>query len=210
MDWGQEHQIAAWIVDLAAAQCHAVLVLCEPEAVVQHEAEEALLGPDNSFAVDDPYGVAGATDSASMLASRIAGKRKGGFTDELFGIVVVLDLDAVVGMVADSARGVERVRAQSVLVPENRKPAIRTPQDLTSNAGAVVEAPVGLPSVHEPGLNLQFFSWKDLDAHSVKKPWRVRRNIRRLIGPVIEVVVAEEADVGDEDSSIHIDFHAGH
>src|SRR5882724_145878 len=147
IDWGQEHKIAPWIIDLAAAQCQAVLVFCEPEAVVQHEAEEALLGSDNSFPVDDLHGVAGATDSASMLASGVTGKRKCGLADELFGIVVVLDLDAVIGMVADAARSVKRVRAQSVLVSENRKPAIRTPQDLPPNTRPVVEATVGLPSI---------------------------------------------------------------
>jgi hypothetical protein len=157
------------------------------------------------LSIDDLHGVAGAADSASVLASGVAGERKGGFADELFGIVVVLDLDAVIGMVADAARSVECVRAQSVLVPENRKPAIRTPQDLTSNAGAVVEAPIGLPSIHEPRLDLQVLCRIDLDAHSVKEPRRVRRNIRRLVSPIVEVVVAEQTDIGHEDSRVHVD-----
>ena len=50
---------------------------------------------------------------------------------------------------------------------------------------------------------------KDLDADSIKEPRCVRRNIRRLVGPVIEVVVAEQADIGDEDSRVHVDSMQG-
>src|SRR5882724_13724233 len=64
IDWGQEHKITPWIIDLASAQCQAVLIFYEPEPVVQHEAEEALLGPDHSLSVNDFHGIAGATDSA--------------------------------------------------------------------------------------------------------------------------------------------------
>src|SRR5256885_9189361 len=101
----------------------------EPEAVVQHEAEEALLGPDDSFAIDDLDGVAGTTYSASVLTSCVARERECSLADELLGVVVVLDLDAVVGVVTDASRSVECVCAQSVLVPEDREPPIRTPQD---------------------------------------------------------------------------------
>src|ERR1700682_4646746 len=49
------------------------------------------------------------------------------------------------------------------------------------------------------------FCWKNLNAHSVEKPRRIRRDIRRLIGPVVELVVTEKPDVGHKDSRIDVD-----
>src|SRR6267154_1722213 len=96
IDRWQEHQITPRIIDLAATKRHAVLVFCKPEAVVDHETEKALLGPNNPLPADDLHRVTGATYSASMLASSVTGKRKCGLADELLWIVVVLDLDAVI------------------------------------------------------------------------------------------------------------------
>src|SRR6185369_8568059 len=76
---------------------------------------------------------------------------------------------------------------------------------LSSNSWAVIEPAVGLPSIDKPRLNLQFCRGKDLHSHSVEEPWRVRRDIGRLIGPVIKVVVAEESDVRHEYSGIDVD-----
>src|ERR1700730_5943324 len=47
-------------------------------------------------------------------------------------------------------------------------------------------------------------SWEDLDSKAGEKPGRVGRNIGRLIGPIIELVVAEEADIRQEDTGIDI------
>ena len=43
------------------------------------------------------------------------------------------------------------------------------------------------------------------NSDAVEKPGCVRRNIRRLIGPVIKVVIAEEADVGNENSCVKVE-----
>src|SRR4029077_1406031 len=64
---------------------------------------------------------------------------------------------------------------------------------------------VRLPSVDEPWFDLQVFRWKNLYAHTIKKPGSIRRHIRRLISPIIEVVVAEKPDVGHKDSRVHVD-----
>src|SRR5208283_3817859 len=45
----------------------------------------------------------------------------------------------------------------------------------------------------------------NLDADAFEKPGRVGRNVRRLVGPVIVVVIAEQADVGHENSSVDVD-----
>ena len=52
------------------------------------------------------------------------------------------------------------------------------------------------------------FRWaggENLHADSIKKPRSVRGNVRRLIGPIVEIVVAEQADVGHEDSRVDVD-----
>ncbi len=46
---------------------------------------------------------------------------------------------------------------------------------------------------------------EDLHPYAIEKPWRVGRNVRRLVGPVIEVVIAEESDVRHKDSGIDVD-----
>src|ERR1035438_8445858 len=68
-----------------------------------------------------------------------------------------------------------------------------------------VELRVGLPSVDEPGFDLQLGGRKPLRAHAVEKPGSVGRHIGRLISPVVIIVVTEQADVRDEDSSIDIE-----
>lgn len=64
---------------------------------------------------------------------------------------------------------------------------------------------IGLPAVDDPGLDLQFVRGKPLNAKAVKEPRSVGRDIRRLIGPVIKVVVAEQANIGNENSGINIE-----
>src|SRR6266850_7925909 len=46
---------------------------------------------------------------------------------------------------------------------------------------------------------------ENLYSNAVEEPWGVGGNIRRLIRPVVELVVAEEADIGHEDSGVDID-----
>src|SRR5690348_12859321 len=68
-----------------------------------------------------------------------------------------------------------------------------------------VEFRIGLPAVDDPWLNLQFVGREPLNSQPVEEPGGVRRNIRRLVCPIVEVVVAEQADVGDEDAGINIE-----
>src|SRR5258708_34278940 len=46
---------------------------------------------------------------------------------------------------------------------------------------------------------------KDLHPHAIEEPRCIRRDVRRLIGPVIKVVITEETYVRHENSSIYID-----
>src|SRR5262249_40922876 len=59
-------------------------------------------------------------------------------------------------------------------------------------------------AVDDPGLNLQLVRGEPLDADAVEEPWCVGGNIRWLISPVIEVVVAEQSDVGHENPGIDV------
>src|ERR1700688_947308 len=45
---------------------------------------------------------------------------------------------------------------------------------------------------------------EDLDSKAGEKPWSVGRNIGRLIGPIIELVVTEETDIRQEDTGINV------
>src|SRR3989441_10360627 len=115
-------------------------------SVVEHVTQEALLRTT--------LAIAKAAHSATGFTSGIESQRECGLIEELFLVVVVLDLDAIVGVQARAARRGQRVLAQPVLVAEYRKPSIRTPQDLHAETRPVVEPSVGLPAVNEPRLNL--------------------------------------------------------
>ena len=66
----------------------------EPEAVVFHESKEALLG--------SALPVAETTHSTAALTSRIECESERGLIHQPGWIVVVFDLDAVIGVIADS------------------------------------------------------------------------------------------------------------
>ena len=78
-------------------------------------------------------------------------------------------------------------------------------QDLAAETQPAVESTVGLPSIDNPWFDLQLLRREDLNAHACKEPWRVGGDVRRLVCPVIEVIETEQSDVGQEDSSVHID-----
>ena len=75
-------------------------------------------------------------------------------------MVVILVLDTVVGVIADTARHTQSIRAQYVLVAKDLELPIWPPQNLRSDARPVIEASVRLPSVDKPGLNLQVLMGK--------------------------------------------------
>src|SRR5208282_3977197 len=85
-----------------------------------------------------------------------------------------------------------------------RDPLLRAVQNLSSQTGSVAIAGIGLPSVDEPRLNLQFVGGKPLDPDTIEEPGCVRRYIRRLISPVIEVPVAEDSRV-DVETMVHVE-----
>ena len=47
--------------------------------------------------------------------------------------------------------------------------------------------------------------WKNLHAHAIEKPRRIRRDVGRLIRPIVELIVTEKPDVGHEDAGIDVD-----
>src|SRR5262249_21776338 len=85
------------------------------------------------------------------------------------------------------------------------QPFLRHPENLAAKAKVAVGFVVGLPAVDDPGFDLQLICREPLDAHSIEEPRCVRRNKGWLIGPVIEVVVAEQPDIGNENSRIDVE-----
>jgi hypothetical protein len=66
------------------------------------------------------------------------------------------------------------------------------------------------PSKRVPGLvsncvDLQSIGREDLNTSAIEEPRRIVRSIGRLIGPVLEVVVGEQADIGHEDAHVEVD-----
>ena len=70
----------------------------ESQSVVDHETQEALLGPYDTLTRDDLHRIPGATHAAAMFAACVAGKRERSFIEQPLRVVVVLDLNAVVGV----------------------------------------------------------------------------------------------------------------
>ncbi len=130
--------------------------------------------------------------------------------EELARAVVIAEQEAVVGVEADAARGIEGpgdgrgVRAD-VGVEDHADRFRRPVENLISEAGRRVEGSVSLPAVDQPELHLQAIGGEDLQPGAVEKPRRVVGGIGRLISPVLEVVVREQSDVRHEDSHVEID-----
>src|SRR5258707_541026 len=171
--------------------------MVKPEAVIEHEAKETLLRALSRIAV--------AADAAAVFASDVAGQRESRLAEKILRPVQILDLDTVIAVVPDTAVASQRLFTQGILIPEDRKPSIRPPQELQPKSRPTVKSTVRLPSVGEPRLNLQVFCRENLHAHAVEEPWRIRRNVGRLIRPVVELVVTEKPDVGHEDPRIDVD-----
>ena len=76
---------------------------------------------------------------------------------------------------------------------------------MSADARGVIGRAVRLPTIDEPGLDFEMLSRENLHAYAIEEPRRVRRDVRGLIGPIVEVVIAEQAYVGHEDSRIHVD-----
>src|SRR5262249_50264184 len=180
----------------ASAERQPELVSLKPEAVVGHETEKVLRRPVGGAAL--------AAHSAAVFTAVIKCEREGGLAERLIRLLVVLDLDAVVGMEALAARIAHCVLA-NVIVDAERAFVIRPPQNLSANARRLVELAVRLPAVDEPWFDLQLLARKDLRPHAGEEPGRVGRNEGWLVGPVVEVVEAPETDVRQEDSRVNVD-----
>src|SRR5262245_31319486 len=126
----------------------------------------------------------------SGLAARVDGEGERGFRERGARPVEVLVLDAVVGVPALPAFHSQCVLAPVVVGDERHAPG-RSPEDLYPETRGVVESAVRLPTIDQPSLDLQLRGGEDLNAYAVEKPRSVRRYVRRLVRPVVELVVAE-------------------
>src|SRR5262249_17525629 len=119
-------------------------------------------------------------------------------------MMVVAQKEAIVRVEADAARMVLRV-GTDVSVEHHVHPLARRAADLISDAGELVELRVRLPAVDDPDLDLEAVGWEDLYARAVEEPGRIVRGERRLIRPILEVHVREQAHVRHEYAGIDID-----
>ena len=67
-----------------------------------------------------------------------------------------------------------------------------------------VELVIRLPPVNKPRFDFQLLGREILDAQAVEEPRRVGRHEGRLVSPVVEIVIAEQADVRHEDSGVDV------
>ncbi len=104
-----------------------------------------------------------------------------------------------------AVRDIEIVVPEAVVIGNNVHPRSRSPLDLPAQSFPRIGRPVRLPSVDEPRLNLQVRRGEDLNSQAIEKPRRVRRNIGRLVSPVIKVVIAEKPDIRHENSRVDVD-----
>src|ERR1017187_5813609 len=190
--------MTARIVHLASAERDRILVLVPPDPVVEHPTGERLLRPALTATAGHP---------AAIFASRIGrkGKRHLRNTAAIVRLVEIPDLDTVVGVDARAPGVAQGIGAIAVVVKDQRQPLFGTVQNLSSQAAVAIEFSVRLPSVDDPWFDLQLIRGEPLNPQAVEEPWRVRRHERRLISPVIVVVVTEQADVRHEDSSVDIE-----
>src|SRR5215472_5808982 len=215
IDRGQQSEIASGIAHRPASHGHGIPVFVEPEPVVQHPPGKGLLAAGGGVVMtihvvnDDLSLRANACSVAAILASQVSGEREGHPVEKVLRPVVILDLDAIVRVDAGAAKlaiaVAQRIFAHAVIVEDHGEPRRRTPQNLSSQSWLAAQPAVGLPSVNDPGLDLKLVRGKPLDPDAVEEPGCVGRDIRRLIGPVVKVVVTEQANVRDENSRVKIE-----
>src|SRR5262249_16986031 len=165
--------------------------MVEPEPVVDHPSQEVLRR----------VVATGAAHSTAELTARIEGDAEGRLADEALRSLEILLLPAVVGVNAQPVLDPQGVGAE-VLVEDERQVPGGPPGDLQPQPGSAVEAAVRLPAVHDPRLDLQLVTGEDLDPDAIEEPGSVRGDVGGLVGPVVELVVAEETDVGEEDAGV--------
>src|ERR1039458_1746311 len=68
-----------------------------------------------------------------------------------------------------------------------------------------IELGVRLPSVDDPGLDLQLVGGEPLNPQAIEKPRSIGRHKRRLVRPVIEVVVTEQANVRYKNPGVDVE-----
>src|SRR5579863_9466590 len=68
-----------------------------------------------------------------------------------------------------------------------------------------VEFRVGLPAVDKPRLNLEFVRREPLNANAIEKPRSIGRDVGRLVGPIVKIVVAEKSDVRNEYAGVNVE-----
>src|SRR5208337_4403059 len=166
-------------------------------AVVKHVADKTLLGTSRRITVT--------AHAAAKFATHIAGERKRHFVEAVSRFVEILDLDTIVGVDAASVRYVEIVVAKPVVVGNDVHPGSRRPLDLSPQTLSRIGRGIRLPAIDDPGFDLQVGRGENLYPQALEKPWGVGGNVRRLIGPIISVVVAEQANVGQENASVDVD-----
>src|ERR1700685_3969926 len=120
-------------------------------------------------------------------------------------MVVIFDLDTVIRVNSATIRYIQVIVPESVIVGNYINPGSGSPFNLPPQALSRVGRRIGLPSVDDPRLDLQVWIRKNLDSHAREEPRGIRRNIGRLVCPVIVVVITEQSDVRHEDSRVYVD-----
>ena len=111
---------------------------------------------------------------------------------------------AVVGVDTRAARESRVVFAKPVVVPDEVKVWLGPPQDLSAQSRLAVVTRIRLPAVNDPRFDLQLGCREILDAKAVEKPRRVRGYEGRLISPIVKIVVAKQADIGNKNSGVYV------
>src|SRR5665213_3492648 len=106
------------MIDLAAADGQSEQISVEPEAVIEHVADKALLGTT--------LGVAMAAHAAAEFATQIACKAERHFVEAISRPIEILDFDTVVGMDAAAFRCLQVVVAEAIVIGDDIQPGKRS------------------------------------------------------------------------------------
>src|SRR5262245_51620853 len=181
IDGWQKNEVTSGVIHHAASHRHAIRVFLEPEAVVHHPPYNRVFAAGGSFVKTIrvvnhrlSLGSNACYLGAAIFASQVSGKREGHLVEEVLRPVVVFDFNTVVGVDAGTAKlaitVAERIFAHAVIVEDKCQPQLRTPQNLSAQAGLAAQPAVGLPSVDDPGLDLQLVGGEPLDPDAVEEP----------------------------------------
>src|SRR5262249_57689207 len=117
---------------------------------------------------------ADAASFAPVFAAQVSSERECHLVQKSLWAVIVFDLNTVIRVNAAASKlpisATERILTHPVVIEHQRQPWLGTPENLPAQSRLAAQPAIGLPTVDDPGLDLQFVFPQPLNPKPLPKP----------------------------------------